>query len=319
MDPLLDVRDLSIDFLTPHGPAHALRGVSLVVPRDRVVGVVGESGSGKTTLISAALNLLPGNAVVRHGSVRFGGREVLGMSEAELRELRGKRIAMVFQDPMTSLNPVLRISRQLEEAMLVHGRYNRKAAAGRAIELLGKMGITAPARAVRNYPHQFSGGMRQRVMIAMALACKPTILLADEPTTALDVTIQRQILELLLDLQRQRGMALILITHNMGVVAETAHRVAVMYAGQVVEERPAAELFRRPRHPYTAKLIAATPRPGTALRALASIPGAMPDLRSSAIPPCRYSPRCERYHADCTRPLPHFGEGGRMVSCWNPL
>ena len=317
--PVLDVQDLTVHFDTDEGTVQAVDRAALRVDAGEVVGLVGESGSGKSVTALAVLGLIRPPGRVVGGRVRFEGRDLLALPEEELREVRGARISMVFQSPRTALNPVLPVGRQIERLFRIHGGASARDATARALEMLRQAGIAEPERRARQYPHQLSCGMCQRVMIAMALATSPRLLIADEPTTGLDVTTQAVIMDLVMELGRRRGMAMMLITHDLGMAAEYCNRVVVMHAGHVVETAPTAELFRRPRHPYTAKLIAATPRPGTALRALASIPGAMPNLRSVAIPPCRYSPRCERFAADCQRPLPHFGEGGRMVSCWNPL
>ena len=260
---MLSIRNLVVEFATDEGRLRAVDGVSLDVPRGQALGLVGESGSGKTVTALSILRLVPmppGRIV--SGRILYGGRDLLALSEKELQKIRGDRIAMIFQDPMTSLNPVYTVGDQVAEAVRIHQRRSRRGAAARAVELLGKVGIPEPATRARSYPHELSGGMRQRVMIAMALALGPEVLIADEPTTALDVTIQAQILELLGRLQRELGMSILLITHDLGVVAEICDQVAVMYAGQLVERAATRELFRAPRHPYTAGLLASVPRLG---------------------------------------------------------
>ena len=316
---LLDVRDLSVEFRTRAGTVKALESVGYSIGKGEAVAVVGESGSGKSVTAYAVMGILDRAARVTNGAVRFGALDLLRAPEAELADIRGRDISMIFQNPRAALNPIRRIGDQIADVLIRHGNVKRADAPAKAVHLLATVGIPDPSRRAAAYPFELSGGMCQRVMIAIALACDPQLLIADEPTTGLDVTTQSVIMDLITELGRQRGMAMMLITHDLGMAAEYCNRVVVMHAGHVVETAPTAELFRRPRHPYTAKLIAATPRPGTALRGLAAIPGAMPNLRQAEIPPCRYSPRCERFAADCARPLPHFGETGRMVACWNPL
>jgi peptide/nickel transport system ATP-binding protein len=315
--PILEVEDLHTYFFTDKGVVHAVDGVSFHVQAGETLGIVGESGSGKSVTASSVMRLVAPPGKIVGGKIRLGGRDIESLPDDQVRALRGGNMAMIFQDPMTSLNPVLRISRQLEEAMLVHGRYDRKTAAGRAIELLGKMGITAPARAVRNYPHQFSGGMRQRVMLAMGFGNDPGLLIADEPTTALDVTVQAQILDLLRELNRDYGVAIILISHDLGVVANICGRVAVMYAGKIVETGPTTEILRNPQHPYTWALLNAVPRiDGHGRRRLLAIPGFPPDLID---PPsgCRFMPRCPFRIDKCAELPPLMDVGpGRMAACW---
>src|SRR5580765_7836103 len=275
--PLLEVRDLKTHFITDDAVVRAVDGVSYDVRPGETLAVVGESGSGKSVTALSILRLIaqpPGKIV--GGSIWFKGRNLLEATPAEMRAIRGKEISMIFQEPMTSLNPVYTCGEQIIETLILHEHLDRKAARARAIEMLKLVGIPAPEQRVDEYPHQMSGGMRQRIMIAMALACRPSILIADEPTTALDVTIQAQILELLKRLQRELGMAVILITHDLGVVAETADRVAVMYAGQVVESCDVRATFYRPLHPYTAGLQASLPRLGSKQKALRVIPGSVP-------------------------------------------
>src|SRR6476660_5003111 len=257
--PLLDIRDLHVEFPTQGGTLHAVDGVSLRLEQGEVLGIVGESGSGKSVTMMAMMGLIGWPGRVRAQHLRFDGHDLLGLSDKARRGLVGKDVAMIFQEPTTSLNPCFTIGWQLMETLRLHLHLDKREAKKRAIGLLEQVGIPAASSRLNSYPHQLSGGMNQRVMIAMAIACNPRLLIADEPTTALDVTIQAQILDLLLSLQRERGMALVLITHNMGVVAETAQRVMVMYAGQIMEERDAASLFEAPQHPYTAALLAALP------------------------------------------------------------
>jgi oligopeptide/dipeptide ABC transporter ATP-binding protein len=293
--PLLEVSDLRTHFFTRAGVVHAVDGVDLRVARGKTLGIVGESGCGKSVTALSIMRLLPTPpARIVSGSIRFDGRELTTLSERQLEDLRGREIGMVFQDPMTALNPTLTIGTQIVEVLQRHLDLDRHSARRRAIELLDEVGIPRAADRLDDYPHRFSGGMRQRVVIAIAIACEPRLLIADEPTTALDVTVQAQVLDLLDDLRREREMAMILITHNMGVVAESADEVAVMYAGQIVEQAPAHELFRSPEHPYTEALLAALPDlddPGARGRRLAAIPGRPPDLID---PPeaCRFAARC---------------------------
>src|SRR5216684_4410639 len=280
---LLEVQNLQTHFRTPEGINRAVDGVSFHVDEGETLAIVGESGCGKSVTAMSLLRLIPEPPGKIAGSVRFQGRDLLQISEREMRAIRGNDISMIFQEPMTSLNPVLTVGRQIGETLRMHQGLDKQAAEARAVEMLTLVGIPEPARRVREYPHQLSGGMRQRVMIAMALACNPKLLIADEPTTALDVTIQAQILQLMLDLKRRVGAAIILITHDLGVVAEVAERVMVMYAGRKVEEAPVAELFRSPRHPYTQGLLGALPKLGSSLtgaaRRLTEIPGQVPSLK----------------------------------------
>ena len=286
---LLEIQDLRTTFRTDEGPVHAVDGVSLSVEAGRVLGVVGESGCGKSATATSVMGLLPRTATMS-GSIRLDGRELVGASERELRGIRGAEIAMIFQDPMASLNPVMRIGWQLEEAARLHGRVPRAELRARAIEALATVGIPSPEERLRAYPHELSGGMRQRVMIAMALINRPRVLIADEPTTALDVTTQAQILELMRDLRREVDAAIVLITHDLGVVAEMCDEVAVMYGGRVVERAPVDELFARPQHPYTWGLLASLPGRNLAGERLHQIPGAPPSLRTPP-PGCRFAPR----------------------------
>jgi dipeptide transport system ATP-binding protein len=316
---LLEVRNLSVDFATLGGVVRAVENVDLTIDEGDVLGIVGESGSGKSVSSLAVMGLVASNGTVTADQMTFAGQNLLGLSKRQRRQITGRDVAMIFQEPMTSLNPCFTVGFQLVEGMRTHLGGSRRELKRRAVELLDQVGIPDPEQRLSAFPHQLSGGMSQRVMIAMAIACNPRLLIADEPTTALDVTIQRQILELLLDLQRQRGMALILITHNMGVVAETAHRVAVMYAGQVVEERPASELFRRPRHPYTAALLEALPERSSGHRRLAAIPGVVPGLGDRPAG-CLFNPRCQRAIDDCRRARPALAEDPTgAVRCILPL
>jgi peptide/nickel transport system ATP-binding protein len=317
-EPILRVEDLRTEFRTEAGTTAPVDGVSLEVRAGETLALVGESGSGKTMTALSILQLVPAPAGrIVGGRIRFRGRDLGTLSAGEMRRVRGREIAMIFQEPMTSLNPVFTCGEQIAETLVLHERLRRTAARARAIELLGQVGIAEPRQRMDEYPHQLSGGMRQRVMIAMALACRPALLIADEPTTALDVTIQAQILELLRRLQAELGMALLLITHDLGVVAGLADRVCVLYAGQVVETCEAATIFRGSRHPYTAGLLASVPRLGERRASLRAIPGQVPD--PAAFPSgCRFHPRCPLAEARCTAtpaPLEAVGEG-HLSRCW---
>ncbi|HYZ75734.1 MAG TPA: ABC transporter ATP-binding protein [Gaiellaceae bacterium] len=320
-ETLLAVHDLRVHFWTGGGTVHAVNGVSFEIGAGETLGIVGESGCGKSVTALALLGLLPRAGRVRSGSARFDGRDLLRLNQRALRRVRGRQIAMIFQDPMTSLNPVLTIGRQLREPLETHFDMSRKAAAARAAELLDRVGIPNPDMRLSDYPHQFSGGMRQRAMIAMALACRPKLLIADEPTTALDVTIQAQILALLKELVAEERTALILITHDLGVVAGMCERVNVMYAGMFMETGSAEQLFGTPRHPYTLGLLQSVPRLDAARRAaLQPIEGAPRDMLQ---PPsaCPFQPRC-RYEVEQSRldvpPLLEI-EPGHKVACFNPV
>ncbi|MBV8652118.1 MAG: ABC transporter ATP-binding protein [Alphaproteobacteria bacterium] len=317
--PLLEIKNLSVDFPTISGVMHAVDGVSLTLEEGEVLGIVGESGSGKSVTILALMGLIAYPGEVRAERLAFAGQDLLGLSPSQRRRLVGKDLAMIFQEPATSLNPCFTIGFQLQETLRIHMRLDRAARKRRAIELLEQVGIPSPESRLRAFPHQLSGGMNQRVMIAMAIACNPRLLIADEPTTALDVTIQAQILDLLLTLQRERGMALVLITHNMGVVAETAQRVSVMYAGQIVEERSAETLFQGPQHPYTAALLAALPERSTGEHRLATIPGMVPGLHDRP-QGCLFNPRCAYANDHCRADPPALRawQDGR-VRCHYPL
>ena len=316
---LLDIADLSVTFATARGPFRAVANVDLAAEPGEVLGVVGESGSGKSVTMLAAMGLIDAPGHVAAKTLRFDGADLLGISPRNRRRLVGRDMAMVFQEPMSSLNPCYRVGWQIGESLRAHQAVPRAQTRGRTIELLGQVGIPAPETRLGSFPHQLSGGMNQRVMIAMAIACNPRLLIADEPTTALDVTIQKQILDLLLDLQRQRGMALVLITHDMGVVAETARRVQVMYAGEVVEEAPTDALFAHPRHPYTAALLAALPERAVGAARLPTIPGMVPGIadRPSG---CLFNPRCAFATARCVAEHPLLtGQPGRRARCHYPL
>jgi oligopeptide/dipeptide ABC transporter ATP-binding protein len=317
---LLDVRNLQTHFLTRGGVVRAVDGVSWDVNEGETVALVGESGCGKSVTALSIMRLVAQPAGrIAGGQVLFKGRDLLALSEEEMRHVRGREIGMVFQEPMTSLNPVLTIGRQLTEGLEIHLGMSPGDARGRAEELLGMVGIPDPQRRLRQYPHQFSGGMRQRMMIAMALACNPSLVLADEPTTALDVTIQAQILELMKDLSRRLGVAMLIITHNLGVVARYADRVNVMYAGRIIERGTAHEIYHSPRHPYTLGLLRSVPRLDEPRRArLAPIEGQPPDL--TRLPPgCAFAPRCAFRVERCGREAPTLaavGDGGHVTACW---
>jgi oligopeptide transport system ATP-binding protein len=304
--PLLRVRDLATQFVTDDGLVRAVDGVSFEVGRGEIVGLVGESGCGKSVTNLSILGLLPKpQGRIAGGSVLFENRELVGLPERELRKIRGNEIAMIFQDPMTSLNPYLRVEEQLAEVGQLHLGLDRRDAVRRAVELLRRVGIPDPEQRVKSYPHEFSGGMRQRVMIAMALLCDPALLIADEPTTALDVTIQAQILELLKDLRDERGMSIMLITHDLGVVAGMCDRVIVMYAGRIVEEAPTKDLYADPTHPYTNALLDSVPRLDETGRAtLRSIEGLPPRLDRGAFAECTFAPRCAFVRDACRRADP---------------
>ena len=315
---LLEMTALSIDYASAAGPVHAVRNVDLAVERGEVLGLVGESGSGKSTLVSSMMALLPGNARIS-GELRFQGRDLAAMGEGERRGLRGNGIAAIFQDPFTALNPVVSIGTLLVEIQHHKCERSRAERKARALAMLRSVGISDPERRLPQYPHQFSGGMRQRMMIAMALSCNPSLILADEPTTALDVTIQAQILELMKDLSRRFGVALLIITHNLGVVARYADRVNVMYAGRIIERGTARELYANPRHPYTLGLLRSVPRLDEPRRArLDPIEGQPPDL--TRLPAgCAFAPRCA-FSVDRCRvevpPLRQVNGAGHVSACW---
>jgi len=317
--PLLEIHNLSVEFTTARGAFRAVDGLDLVLDAGDIVGIVGESGSGKSVSMLAVMGLIAWPGRVRADRLTFAGHDMLRMTPRQRRRLIGKDMAMVFQEPTTSLNPCYPIGWQIAESLRAHHTVDRRAVRGQVIELLRQVGIPAPETRLRAFPHQLSGGMNQRVMIAMAIACNPLLLIADEPTTALDVTIQKQILELLISLQRERGMALVLITHDMGVVAETAHRVVVMYAGQMVEEAQTARLFAAPRHPYTAALLAALPELALDRQRLPTIPGVVPGIDDRPTG-CVFHPRCGFATERCTAQPPEITRGATArVRCYYPL
>ena len=311
MTALLDVRNLRTTFRTEDGPVTAVNGLSFSIEKGETLGIVGESGSGKSVTALSIMRLLSRNATMRADAITFGGENLLRKNEAEMRKIRGRRIAMIFQDPMTSLNPVLTIGEQIAEAVRLHFGVGRSESRRRAAQMLEKVRVPAAADRLDDYPHQFSGGMRQRVMIAMALSCSPELLIADEPTTALDVTIQAQILELMNDIQRETGAAIILITHDLGVVAEVCRNVLVMYGGNLVEYGTAEQIFEEPRMPYTQGLLASLPRlDQRERRRLVPIKGQPPNLLRLPAG-CAFAPRCAYRMPICDEPVPlyDFGEG----------
>ncbi len=320
MSHLLEVTNLQTHFPTRAGLVRAVDGVSFYIDKGELLGLVGESGCGKSITALSIMRLIAPPGKIVGGEISFDGRNLLKLSDSEMRAIRGDDIAMIFQDPMTSLNPVFTVGEQIAEALRLHRKLSRKAARAGAIEAMREVSIPDPARRVDDYPHQLSGGMRQRVMIAMALACDPKLLIADEPTTALDVTIQAQILELLNELRKNRELAILLITHDLGVVAEVADRVAVMYTGRIVEESPVEELFARPRHPYTEGLLRSVPKLSSATAAkaerLETIEGTVPSPID--LPPgCHFAPRCPYRMPRCTaEEIPLYDlEGGVKVRC----
>jgi len=320
--PVLEIENLQTHFRTADGINRAVDGLTLKIEPGQTLAVVGESGCGKSVTAMSVLRLLPDPPGRIAGSIRFMGRDLLAMSEAQMREIRGNEIAMIFQEPMTSLNPVLTVGWQISEAILLHQNLDKAAARSRAVEMLALVGIPEPERRVNDYPHQLSGGMRQRVMIATALACHPKLLIADEPTTALDVTVQAQILDLMRDLKQRVGAATMLITHDLGVVAEVAEHVVVMYAGRKVEEAPVRELFGNPRHPYTRGLLGAVPRLGSSLNEaasqtrLAEIPGLVMSLKKR-IEGCVFAGRCAQATDVCKRVSPalRLAADQHIVAC----
>jgi dipeptide transport system ATP-binding protein len=315
---LLEIRNLSVDFATSSGAFRAVDAVDVTIERGEILAIVGESGSGKSVAMLAVMGLLPWTATITADQLIFDGKDLRQLSPKQRRQLIGKDLAMIFQEPMSSLNPCFTVGFQLKEALRQHLGLNRKERQQRAVEIFEMVGIPAPAERLSLFPHQLSGGMNQRVMIAMAIACNPKLLIADEPTTALDVTIQSQILDLLGGLQKNFGMALILITHDMGVVAETAERVQVQYAGQKVEEQPVSSLFETPRHPYTAALLAALPERATG-RHLLTIPGVVPGQFDRPAG-CLFAPRCQFANQRCqeTKPTP-LGVEAAFARCHFPL
>lgn len=318
---VLEIENLQTHFRADDGVNRAVDGVSLTVAKGQTVAIVGESGCGKSVTSMSVLRLLPERTTRSAGSIKFLGKDLLGLSEREMRSIRGNKISMIFQEPMSSLNPVLTVGAQIEESLRLHGKDTETDPSVRARDLLVQVGIPDPERRLREYPHQLSGGMRQRVMIAMALACDPQLLIADEPTTALDVTIQAQILELIKEIKNRTGMAIMLITHDLGVVAEVADRVVVMYAGRKVEEASVARLLGSPRHPYTIGLLGAVPRLGSSIidgasRRLNEIKGSVPSLRSRSRG-CLFVGRCDRGTDLCREVQPALVEKapGHIVAC----
>lgn len=321
MPPLLQINDLMTVFDTSRGRIKAVDGVSLALNSGETLGVVGESGCGKTMLSLSIMRLIPANGKIVNGEILFSGNDLLKLSEEEMRARRGKDISMIFQEPMTSLNPVFRVGEQIAEAIRLHQNLPAKKAMELSVDLLREVGIADPQRRIHDYPHNLSGGMRQRVMIAMAMSCHPRLLLADEPTTALDVTIQAQILELISELKQKNNMAVVLITHDLGVIAQAAEQVAVMYAGKIVEFSDVKTLFANPMHPYTQGLLESIParcfNSSEKHEYLKTIPGSVPDLYDVS-PGCRFYDRCSCAVAECGRKEPLFPEveAGHFVSCW---
>jgi oligopeptide/dipeptide ABC transporter ATP-binding protein len=317
-DPVVEVTGLCVDYHDPLGRIRVLRDVSIAIWPRETLALVGESGSGKSTLARAIVRLLPRTGVITAGSVSVEGREVTGMSERDLQSVRGSRVGFVFQDPDVYLNPVFSIGRQVSDVILQHKPVEREQAWQAAEQQLARVDIRNPALVMKAFPHQLSGGMRQRVMMAIATCCAPALLIADEPTTALDVLVQRQVLGTLAHLKRDVGMAVLLVTHDLGLVAENADRVAVMYGGTIVEVQSAEKIFVEPRHPYTAGLIAASRPAG---RRFATLSGSPPDLRKLGTG-CPFAPRCERAVARCAGEMPPLEtrpEGGGAFACWNPI
>lgn len=318
--PALSVDGLSVEFRTRNGVVKAIDRVSFEVAPGETIALVGESGSGKSVTAYAVMRLLDDAGKITSGSVRLGNVDLLAASQAELDTIRGKRIGMVFQNPRSALNPIRPVGQQIADVLIRHEKLSKKVAAEKAVDLLRAVGITDPSRRARAYPFEMSGGMCQRVMIAIALAARPGVLIADEPTTGLDVTTQATIMDLINDLASSIGMATIFITHDLALAAERSSRIVVMHAGHVVESAPVKEIFERPRHPYTAELVAATPASVARLEELASIPGSLPDLRRADLPPCRYSSRCRRKLPACDEALPMVPAGDvHGFACRNPL
>lgn len=319
--PVLSVDNLAVEFRTRSGVVKALEQVAFDIAKGEMVAIVGESGSGKSVTAYTIMGILDPAGRVTGGTATFGGLDLLNAKEEALREIRGREMSMIFQNPRVALNPIRRVGDQIADVLLQHGGVTRRDAAKRAIEMLARVRIPDPERRAKAYPFELSGGMCQRIMIAIALSCAPKLLIADEPTTGLDVTTQAAIMDLIEDLGAAQGMATLLITHDLGMAAEYCDRIVVMHAGHIVEAAPTAELFAHPRHPYTARLIAATPRPTASLSGLVSISGNLPDLRRPDIPTCRYEARCERRQDRCSQALPRVlgDEPGSLVACWNPL
>jgi len=325
--PLLDIQNFSLEFRTRSGTVQALQNVNLQVGKGEIVGLVGESGSGKSVLSYAMLGISDAAAKVTAGRALFGGTDLLQADERALSDLRGREISMIFQSPRTALNPIRPVGLQIEDvlrrhAMAARGRTGPDAALGlreRAIQALRDVAIADPERRWAAYPFELSGGMCQRVMIAIALACRPSLLIADEPTTGLDVTTQAAVMDLITGLARERQMATLFITHDLGLAADYCDRIVVMHAGHAVESAPTRALFDHPRHPYTARLMSSTPHRDSTLASLLPVPGALPDLRRSNLPNCRFSERCERADGRCAGPLPTLDAGAEhSVACWHP-
>ena len=316
MDSLLSVKDLQVQFQTKKGINTAVDGISFSIGKGEILGIVGESGCGKSVSSMSILRLLGTNAKISQGSIKLGDKELLSLSEDEMCKIRGNEIAMIFQDPMTALNPIMTIGDQLIEPLVIHQGYKKKDAWKEAIEVLKKVGIAAPEKRMKEYPHQLSGGMRQRIMMAMAVSCAPKLLIADEPTTALDVTIQAQILELMLELREKMDTAIMLITHDMGVVAETADNILVLYAGKVVEYGSVKDIFNDPKHPYTQGLLSSIPPLTEDVDELNTIEGTVP--APGQMPAgCRFSPRCPYATERCRMEQPGiYHAGNAMVSCF---
>jgi len=329
--PLLDVVDFGLEFRTRSGTVRALEHINLRLHKGEIVGLVGESGSGKSVLSYAMLGISDAAARVTSGSATFGGLDLLKADARTLADLRGREISMIFQSPRTALNPIRPIGRQIEDVLRRHAAPMMRASAGtglelgrnfreRAVQALREVAIADPERRVHAYPFELSGGMCQRVMIAIALACRPSLLIADEPTTGLDVTTQAAVMDLITGLARERQMATLFITHDLGLAAEYCDRIVVMHAGHAVESAPARDLFAAPRHPYTARLISSTPDPQGSLSSLAPVPGNLPDLRRANLPHCRFSERCTRASDVCRGPLPVLApQAAHAVACWHPL
>lgn len=318
--PLLSVENLTVEFKTDKGTVRAINGVNFKVMPGETVAIVGESGCGKSVSSLSIMGLVPSPpGKIVDGSITFKGRELVGLSEKEYRKVRGNEISMIFQEPMTALNPVLKISTQMIDVIRLHNSVSKKQARARAIEMLDTVGIPSPEKRIDQYPHELSGGMRQRVMIAMALSCGPDLLLADEPTTALDVTIQAQVMDEMIRLQKELNMAVILVTHDLGVVAESCQRVVVMYCGQIIEEGPVEEIFANPKHPYTKGLLESIPVVrDKKIPRLPTIKGVVPDLLH--LPNgCRFADRCDKVHTQCHQAVPQLsGCENHKVACYSP-
>jgi peptide/nickel transport system ATP-binding protein len=326
--PLLEVSDFSLEFRTRSGTVHAIQHVNLRLNKGEIVGLVGESGSGKSVLSYAMLGISDAAAKVTSGGAVFAGIDLLKATEAQLQELRGREISMIFQSPRTALNPIRRVGQQIEDVLRRHAVHTRAGDGGDAprgfrdlaVQALRDVAIADPERRFSAYPFELSGGMCQRVMIAIALACKPQLLIADEPTTGLDVTTQAAVMDLITGLARERQMATLFITHDLGLAADYCDRIVVMHAGHAVESAPSGALFKAPRHPYTARLISSTPNAESALSSLLPVPGQLPDLRRNDLPACRFSERCERATAECRQSLPVLDPAAdHAVACWHPL